>query len=85
MGFVVGGLVAAAFWLIGLACLFSPARVQQAAKDAQRGTPWAGPLGKAFDTKAYVFMLRIIGVTSLAMALALTTAIILFALGYLEP
>ena len=85
MGFVIGGLVAAAFWLVALVCTFSPARVRQAAKDAQRGTPWAGLLTKVFDTKAYVVMLRIIGVTSFAIATALTVAMILFALGYFEP
>jgi hypothetical protein len=81
MGFIVGGLVAAALWLVGLVCIFSPARVQQAAKGAQRGAPWAGAAGRVFDSKAYVVMLRIIGVTSSAIALALTTAMVLFALG----
>lgn len=85
MGFVVmGGLVATAFSLVGAVCVFSPGRVQQAAKDAQRGAPWAGPLVGTFDTKSYVVMLRIIGVASFAIALALTTAMVLFALGYLE-
>jgi hypothetical protein len=84
MGFVVGGLVATAFWLVGVVCIFSPTRLQQAAKDAQRGAPWSGALARAFDAKAYVVMLRVIGVASLAVALALTTAMVLFALGYLE-
>jgi hypothetical protein len=82
--FAIGGLVAAAFWLVGAVCVFSPGRIQHAAKEAQRGTPWAGSLGRAFDTKAYLVMLRIIGAASLAIALALTTAMVLFALGYLK-
>jgi hypothetical protein len=83
--FIIGGLVAAAFWLAGVVCIFSPTRVQQTAKDAHRGAPWAGALSKAFDAKAYVVMLRIIGVASLAVALALTTVTVLGALGYFEP
>jgi hypothetical protein len=83
MGMAV--LIMVAFLLVGMVCTCSPGRVQQAAKAAQRGTPWAGPLGKAFDTKAYVVMLRIVGVTSFAMAALLVAAMILLRLGYAEP
>jgi uncharacterized protein YjeT (DUF2065 family) len=83
--FVVAALVALAFVLTGLACILSPRRVQQAAKDAQRGTPWAGAAEKVFDAKAYVIMLRIVGVASLLVAAMLVTVMVLFAVGYLEP
>lgn len=85
MAWVMASLVTTMFWLIGLICLFSPARVQQFGKYAYRGTPLAGFAGKVFDSKAYVFMLRIIGVASLGVACAITGAMILYFLGYAEP
>jgi hypothetical protein len=82
--FVLGGLVVVALCLTGLVCIFSPARVQQTAKDAQRGAPWAGAAGRAFDSKAYLVMLRLIGAVSLAIGLALAAVMALGAMGYFE-
>jgi hypothetical protein len=82
--FVLGGLVVVALCLAGLACIFWPARVQRAAKDAQRGSPWAGVVGRAFDSNAYLVVLRFIGAVSLAIGLVLGVVMVFGATGYFE-